>query len=122
MLCNYSFKIYIKIVEKENDNRSHIRFNPDTFDIAILGSKVEDFSDYDESTSDFSGERVALISNESYSGCSLVVHFKGDVSVYLNAGEVHFIKVGRLNPMKAEVKWKKILGDQVIHVGFEYLE
>jgi hypothetical protein len=109
-------------VKKENDNRSHIRFNPDIFDIAIIGDKLEDFQNYDDSTSDFSGRRVALISDESYSGCSLIISFKGDVSSYLNPGEKHIVKVGRLNPMNAEVKWKKILDSHVLHVGFEYLE
>ncbi len=108
-------------MNKENDNRSHIRFNPDSFDIAIIGTSEDDFKGYDESTYNFTGTRVALISDESYSGCSLIVIYKGVLEHYLNPGETYILKVGKLNPMKAEVKWKKVLNDHVIQAGFEYV-
>ncbi len=87
-----------------------IRFSPDLNTVAWIK-----FSGMDE---DALPELVALVYNESFKGCSLILVVEQPISV----GEIVRLRVGKLQPLPAKVAWVNILEDKVIRAGFEYLE
>jgi hypothetical protein len=63
-------------------------------------------------------ELVALVYNESYKGCSLILVSDR----HLQAGEQVHVRVGKLQPLQAKVAWVKILEDKILRAGFQYIE
>ncbi len=80
--------------------RKHIRFEPEPQDMAWIN------------------ETAALIMEEAYGGCGLLVISKKR----LFPGQVHDVKVGKLDALKAEVAYVNNLAPNIYHVGFKYLE
>lgn len=88
--------------------RKNIRFTPDIGDYAVLlveNKKTEKISPH-----------LALLVEESYKGCQIAVNS------YLapKVGSIIRIKVGKIDPCMAEVKWTKKLSSKVTAVGMEY--
>ena len=87
-----------------DNKRKHIRFKPDERTyilINIVDDEVES----------------GLCVTESQGGCS---------AVFLNkpcyqAGEMCYLKVGKLDPVAAEIRWVTVLDNDLVKVGFEYL-
>lgn len=86
-----------------------IRFQPDPLDHALI-----DFHD----ETGFAATAVALILNESYTGCALLIKTLEP----LNKDQIIKVKVGRLAPMRAKVIWLKGVDDNVIKAGVQFLE
>lgn len=94
-----------------NSTRKHVRFDPDMLDNASIGI----FNDL--------GEYVplanALIINEApMSGCCLVTYRKLEV----NVGKVYGVKLGSLNPVRAEIRWFQPINTCAVKIGFRFLE
>ncbi|MBT3235586.1 MAG: hypothetical protein HN353_06525 [Bdellovibrionales bacterium] len=66
---------------------------------------------------EFSEDCVALIDADSYKGCGLIINYDLGLSV----GDVSFVKVGHLPPVKAEVRNVTDLGRGVFLIGMQYL-
>jgi hypothetical protein len=98
-----------KTLDPKNRRRS-IRFRPDADVIATV--------DVEMKGEEFCPQLLALVSEESAKGCGLVLVAK-DV---LLVGDICRVQVGRLEPIKAEVRWRKVLDPQVFKVGLMYLE
>ncbi len=60
----------------------------------------------------------ALVYEESYGGCGMVV-LKG---VVFEPGDVIRLQVGRLGPMRAEVRWSMNVDQHVQRLGVMYLD
>lgn len=60
----------------------------------------------------------ALIVDESFKGCSLVA-LKNS---FLHEGAHFKVKVGQLDPMKAEVRWIKTFDGKICFMGLVYLD
>ncbi len=92
-------------------NRKHIRFKPDPLDYAVIDTDIEQ--------PQFKGKFVGLIIDESpMGGCSLVaLNFQK-----LEAAQEIKIKVGRLDPMPAVIRWVKEIQPDVFRYGVEFLE
>lgn len=86
-----------------------IRFQPDPLDHALI-----DFSN-DEG---FVPSAVALIINESFTGCSLLIK----TPLTLSPGNLIKVKVGRLDPLRAKIVWGKVMEEGVFKVGVQFLE
>lgn len=91
-------------MEKMEKKRKHIRFHAeeDTF----ITVKLEDDSLF-----------TGLCLSESQGGCS-GVFVKSD---HFMAGKMGMVKVGKLDPLSAEIRWVTELDSEVIKVGFHFL-
>ncbi len=70
-------------------------------------------------TGPFAPEMVALISEEApMGGCGLVMF----ETPLLKVGDVCRAKVGRIDPLRAEVVWRRVAGEGLIRIGLKYLE
>lgn len=87
--------------------RHATRFKPDPLTIAQLSVK-----------SDFTAQIAALVLNESFTGCALLITtdetFKKDQKVH--------VKVGHLNAMAASIIWIIQIDESIFKVGLKYLE
>lgn len=91
--------------------RRSIRFKPDAenqiakIDIQNLEGK-------------FTPSITALVVDEAYQGCGLVFQNQKGFEV----GEVCRLQLGQIGPLQAEVRWKQKLDENLIKVGFRFLE
>lgn len=96
-----------KVTKKsENDRRRRFRFRPEPGAAAVLyvnerGTKV-----------------AALISNESYAGCCLVILAGPSIKVE----RMYKIRVTEGLELTGEVRWIKKLGDSALQLGIEFVE
>lgn len=95
-------------VRTTHRGRRHFRFRVEPESTAIL------------SLEDRAGAKkvAALIENESYSGCCLVI-LNGPALRY---DQVYRIRIARGLELRAEVRWMKRLGGIALQVGFEYVD
>ncbi|MBI2571182.1 MAG: hypothetical protein HYV63_29605 [Candidatus Schekmanbacteria bacterium] len=99
------------------NRRRYIRFDPDPLDVAYveLAPKGDDFTP----------QFAALVFQEAYGGCGLVVHRKvaeEDLESFLAPGTRCRLAVGNLDPIFAEVAWRETLDKTLYRIGFRYLE
>jgi len=88
-----------------------IRFSPDPLDHALIS--------FEALTGAFRPELVALISDEApMNGCGLVTHDHPR----LVAEAMCVVKVGRMDPVAAQVVWTKEILPRLVQVGLQYLE
>jgi hypothetical protein len=87
--------------------RRGIRFSADSGDFALIDLKPHGA---------FHPTTPALIMNESYKGCGLIVL----ASAKLEAGAHVKVRVGRLPILPATIVWKIDLDGQVVKIGLEY--
>lgn len=90
--------------------RRKLRFAPDPSQHAGI--------DFNLSQKKFEAELPALIYNESYSGCCVVVMREKRLKV----GGQFKIKVGLLAPLMGEIRWINELDDTFVKLGVEFLE
>ena len=95
---------------EERIKRRYIRFKPDPTDYAQIAADTE---------VGFEPNKVALIMEEApMGGCSLIMLEASSFRV----DEVYKVKLGRMDPVAAKVRWVQDVGDTVSKVGFEFLE
>lgn len=94
---------------KKSPIRRPIRFVPDALTIATLST---------HSQKDFKPNMVALVLNESFSGCALLVN--GDN--VLKKEQKVMIKLGQLDAMPAKIAWVKNLEESIYKIGVQFLE
>lgn len=71
-----------------------------------------------EGSKEFDPHLVGIVVNESYAGCSLVL--VSDIELKLK--QKINIKVGALDPIRANIAWLKHLEENIYKVGIKYLE
>lgn len=107
-----------------SERRKYMRFNPTVHDIADLQQKaMEATAHIDLALGEIFEPKIhGLIVEKSHAGCS-VAFVKADKSYDLLAeGKECFLKAGPLHPMKAVVRWRRDLDDDLFKVGFQYME
>lgn len=92
--------------------RRKIRFAPDAGVIAHIDPTVREDND------EFVSKIQALVIDEALDGCGLVVVNNKT----LFEGDTCLVKVGDLDPLIGEVRWVKILDEEVQKIGIMYLE
>lgn len=90
--------------------RKHVRYRPDRLTVA----KVQ----LEAVTSSFMAEASALVYEEAYGGCCLIIISNKPISMH----EKWRIQVGHLHPMIGEVVWIKRLDEAIWKVGIKFLE
>lgn len=93
--------------------RRFMRFPPDPLQTALI-----DFS----TDGSFEPGYVGLIRQEAYAGCGLLLVYRDGLEQEFAAGRKCTIKVGKLDPMPAEVVWSVILDEEALKVGFQFEE
>ncbi|MBN8537819.1 MAG: hypothetical protein J0M15_12265 [Deltaproteobacteria bacterium] len=91
-------------------DRKFTRFQPDENSVALV--------DFKATTKEFNPTLTALILNESYSGCSILLACNDLVKLNSKLK----IKIGNLHTMKAEVVWCKVLEENIQKIGIKLLE
>ena len=91
--------------------RRSVRFKPDA-ENHIARIDVQNLE------GQFAPQITALVVDESYDGCGLVFQNQKGFEI----GEVCRLQVGQIGPFQAEVRWKQKLDEQLLKVGFRYLE
>lgn len=95
-------------------NYRPLRFDPDLLNYALIDLESAE-------SEEFSPKFVALIDNESYAGCSLVVLNK-EKNLNYKVGQVIRVQVGNLDPMLSKIAWVKPIEDQIVKIGIQYLK
>ena len=95
---------------QSRQKRKSIRFKPDAGTLASLLT--------DSKGKKLSEPQVALVVEESYRGCSLIT-LKG---ASLVEGAVILVKVGKLSPLPAEIRWIKTYEGKFQFLGLAYSE
>lgn len=91
--------------------RRHLRFRPDPLEYAQIA--VQSFHD------PFTPELVALVSEEApMGGCGLVLL----ETPMLKVGDHCRVKVGRIDPLRAQVMWRQVVEPGIIRLGLKFLE
>jgi hypothetical protein len=91
--------------------RRHLRFRPDPMEYALVA--VQNLG------APFTPELVALVSEEApMGGCGLVLL----ETPQLKVGDVCRVKVGRIDPLRAQVMWRKAVEPGIIRLGLKFLE
>ena len=88
-----------------------VRFEPDPLDYALVAvTNLEE---------PFHPEIAALIYDEApLNGCALVCADHPGLLV----GNACLVKAGRMNPVAAQIVWKKTIEKRLVHLGLQYLE
>ena len=102
--------------------RNYLRFNPESLDIAIAGLDDSGFSNYDTDTDQFNGDMAGLIIDQSFKGCSVVFINREKSDAFLPEGLKCIVKVGKMSPLPALVRWREDLPSNLVKVGFEFLK
>jgi hypothetical protein len=98
-------------VKPSAPKRRHLRFRPDPMEFAEIA--VHDLG------APFTAEMVALISEEApMGGCGLVLL----ETPLLKVGDICRAKVGRIDPLRAEVVWRKQVEPGIVRIGLKFLE
>lgn len=88
--------------------RKSVRFAPDALTTAQISFR---------NRVTFKPELIALILNESFTGCALLV--KSDDEITTNDDMI--VKVGEMAPMRARVVWSKNLEENIYKIGIKWL-
>ncbi|WP_295446310.1 hypothetical protein [uncultured Thiodictyon sp.] len=96
----------------EYTDRQGIRFPANNGAVAWLDPGVY------EDKNQFTPALSALIVNEALTGCGLITHNQD----WIKQGMICMVRVDRLAPLQAEIRWVRDLGEGVSKIGVEYLE
>lgn len=69
-------------------------------------------------TNGFNPAYVGLVCDESFTGCGFIALKTDDVIM----GRQLKVRVGNMDPIKAQIQWISELDYQVVRVGLKYLE
>lgn len=96
---------------KDVHKRKHVRFQPDPMDFAQIA--IHSLGE------PFTPELVALILDEApLGGCALAILD----NPMLTLGSQCLVKVGRMDPVRGEIVWKKEIEHNLMRLGIKYLE
>jgi hypothetical protein len=92
--------------------RRRIRFRPDPLDLAHIDSRP--IGDHP-----FEPDTVAVIVDEDpLGGCGLVIVENGKLA----RGDTCVVRLGRLDPLRAEVRWRRTIDEDVVRIGLRFLQ
>jgi hypothetical protein len=98
------------VEKKPKNSRKSIRFKPETPVHAWIDTEVD--------APEFSSRFPALVQDESFKGCSLVVI----ETPQLQRGDQIRVKAGDLPVLRAEVRWRHVIDDGVLKIGLLFID
>ena len=96
----------------ERQARQTLRFPPDEGAVAWIDPNAH------ADRYNFKPTLAALVTDEALIGCGLVALSQD----WLREGAEFTVRVGNLAPIKAQVRWKRDLGEGVVRLGVAFLE
>ena len=99
-----------KFAKQKFMNLRSIRFKHDTKTYALI--------DIHPTNNNFHPSLTALVLDESYNGCGLIIRASSD----LQSGNVCRIKVGELSPLNAKIVWIKNVENGFKKMGLKFLD
>lgn len=93
-----------------SQRRKSVRYKPEEGTIARL--------DVSEKVGTFDPDITALVINESYSGCCLVI----GMNPLPKEGQFCQVQLGQLAAIRAEVRWRVDLDQDVVKLGLLFLQ
>ena len=105
-----------------DDIRKHIRFYPEPLEIALIDTNKVRFAGYNHGDPVMITDYIALIENESQKGATLVFVLKDDDQSFVKEGARWLVKLGKLAPLRAEVKWHRTIDTFIVKVGILLLD
>ena len=96
--------------------RRYLRFRPEDVEIAWI-----QFTDRAPGMIEFEADAAGLVVEEAYGGCGLVVLGAADAES-IGEGVPCLVRVNSIGPLRAEVRWVKVLDKDVAKIGIEYIE
>lgn len=100
----------------DKEVRRYLRFKPENVEIAWI-----QFTDRAPNTIEFEVDAAGLVVEEAYGGCGLVVLGAADAES-ISEGVRCLVRVNNIGPVRGQVRWVKVLDDDVAKIGIEYLE
>jgi hypothetical protein len=91
--------------------RQYLRFPPDEGAVAWVDPNPK------ATRKDFKPTCAALVTDEALAGCGLITIFQD----WIDIGTEFSVRVGRLAPIRAQVRWTKDLGGRVVRLGVEFI-
>ena len=90
-----------------------IRFPPDSDQIGFISFNLNEFKK----------ELSALILNESASGACLIVNKALVPKIHpIEASQILLVQIGKMSPLKGQVRWVKEIDESLFKIGIELLE
>jgi hypothetical protein len=86
-----------------------VRFKSDPATITMI--------DMNSINKKFSATHTALLINESFKGCCVVLPTVSNLEV----GEIARVKIGEMDPQDVEIRWIEKLDEEVLKIGFLFL-
>lgn len=97
------------VEKKDIRPRKALRYKPDPKTVAYLDFKV---------SKNFTPQFAGLVINESFTGCALIII----TDLPIKKGAKLKAKVGDLAMMKAKVAWVRILEENILKLGINFME
>ena len=94
--------------------RKHIRFVPDSGTIAEIDVSSSDVESFSPTIS-------GLVFEESFKGCGLTL-LRTAATQGFKVDMQFLIRVGKIGPLYAEVRWRKDLDEKVMNIGVYFLD
>lgn len=97
-----------------SEQRRYLRFTPEDVGVAMIH-----FTDRAPDDIQFDPDTAGLVMEEAYAGCGLVVPGEAGQG-NLREGTPCLIRINKIGPIQAEVRWVKTLDEGVAKIGIEY--
>ena len=91
--------------------RKNVRYQPDPGTVALIDL-------INEKPSDFNVGVAAIVENESHRGCGLLLLW----TEALQPGDVFLVQVGLMDPMRAQVRYRRELDNLAVKLGVQFLD
>ncbi|CAM2007970.1 PilZ domain-containing protein [Acanthopleuribacter pedis] len=91
-------------------------------DLEVRTVEVVAHIDINTEDENFEPEYIGMVVEQSHQGCGLVLVRYSEDYEKIDKGQEVVVKVGRLHPMKAKVRWRKNLDEDLFKLGLEFLE
>lgn len=96
----------------EHAPRQYLRFPPDEGAVAWVDPNPH------ATKKSFKPTFAALVTDEALVGCGLITLFQD----WIGEGTEFTVRVGKLAPIRAQVRWTRDLGDRVVRIGVVFIE
>ncbi|MDJ0838569.1 MAG: hypothetical protein QNK37_18775 [Acidobacteriota bacterium] len=108
---------------KQGERRRYIRFSPDA-DSNDLQEKSDEFIAHVDldTEGDFHPTLVGYLIQKSHAGCCLVMARNDESTAKLERDFECLIKAGPLHPLRAVVRWRRDLDEEILKAGFQFIE
>jgi len=106
------------------ERRRYLRYNPSVSEEEQIETVENEHIAYldTEQEGEFHPKVVGFLIQKSHAGCCLVISRENEHTEHLERDFECRIKAGPLHPLRAVVRWRRDLDDDLLKAGFQFLE